>query len=308
MKKIGVLIVFFFSLFSCSDSTPKVSPEQKSFVKINMATTGLYNFENYIRTLQLYAFREEAGKFVFYRVLADWDTEDLQQLESASSDGGEHKDTKLFYTELPVGNYRVYGVGNVRPVGSLKAGSSTPEDVYLEYPEGGIHWSYFLGEADVRAGETAIAVTLSLQRIVSRLFVRVNAVPWQIDTVKLSVGNIATKIALNGSLGTDTQELTYVFTVKAQNMYESDTAIFDFYTFPTVGTASELNFIFHSRSGEERIKSTEVYLRPDKYLQLTADINGTPGSLLSFDISFIYFLAWDWRDIELPDFSLKPDE
>ncbi len=304
--KLGIFIGCFCLFLSCSDDKIDI-PTDGGPVRLSMTVSGFSDFETYIRSLIVYAFRqEESGEYFYYKVLADLDAAGIRQLESASSGGG-NGEVKWLNTELPPGNYRLFLAGNVRPQGEPEVGVSKPEDLRLIYPREGLFWSYFLGQGDVKAEGTAVSVSIELKRAVSRLFVKLSGIPWQIDRITLSLRGVAGEIGLDGTLFS-ASVVEETFQMKNEDVYLQDTVLFDVFSFPSVGKSSALNFIFYSKSGEERIKTVEISLLPDKYLYLTGEVNEEEGGLLTYSISFIFLLVLDWVDIQLPDFSLKPVE
>lgn len=307
MKCIWV-VIFCMMLGACSEDTSSVLTDQGR-VRLSMAIQGIYDFPTYIRTLTVYAFRQnEKGEYVFHAVLADLDEQEIRALRQGKSPGENYTESRLLNKELPVGNYRLYFVANTRAgtEAPLQTGITRPSQVYLLYPEEGLVWSFFLGEAAVIAGETVQTVPVELHRVVSRIFLKLMGVPEQIDKIRMSVGNVAGKLTLEGERIQPIRTEEIVFTMKNEDLYIQDTVLFEIYTFPTIGEESELKLVFLSRSGEERIKNIPIQLLPDRYLYLTAEINSGCDALLSFDFTCVLFFVWDWRDIELPEFPLKP--
>lgn len=307
MKCIWV-VIFCMVLGACSEDNSSL-PADKGQVRLSMTIQGIYDFPTYIRTLTVYAFRQnEKGEYVFHAVLADLDEQEIRDLEQGKAPGENDTEARLLNRELPIGNYRLYFVANTRISTDvpLQTGITRPSQVYLLYPEEGLFWPFFLGESAVVAGETVQTVPVELHRVVSRIFLKLMGIPEQIDKIRMSVGNVAGKLTLEGEKMQPIHTREIVFIMKNEDVYLQDTALFEIFTFPTVGKESELKLVFLSRSGEERIKNIPVQLLPDRYLYLTAEINSGCDALLSFDFTCVLFFAWDWRDIELPEFPLKP--
>lgn len=304
---IGILL-FCIGISGCTDELSS-SSGTTNYVRISMALQGINDFSDYIGYLTIYAFRENSkGEYVFYRKLAELNRNDINKLESAVPPGENYTESKLFHSELPLGNYRLYVIGNaqVERREASPAGDAVPANFYFTYPEDGLYWAYFLGKKDIQAGSNSQIVRIELHRIVSRILLKLYSIPYQIDTIRMTLKDIAYRIHLDGTYSGTTQSEQHVFRMKNEDVYLQDTIFFDMFTFPSARDSSELELIFQAKNGQKRYKSVPVKLDPDHYLYLTGRINSACGALLSFEFSCVYFFAWDWRNIVLPEFPLKP--
>ncbi|WP_273133825.1 hypothetical protein [Culturomica massiliensis] len=306
-------ILFFLTgilLAACSDDTSSL-PANRKMIRLSMSTRGIYDFATYIRDLQIFAFKQDMkGEYVFYDKLADLNEQEIRELEEGKSPGTTYTESKLLDTELEIGKYRFYFVGNARAEsgGILQEGITRPSDVWLNYPETGLSLPYFLGQTETAVGEVIETVAVELHHVVSRLFIKIDGVPLEIDTIRMSVKNIDRRITLEGEYSEPGDAPAEVFIVKNEKPHQQVTALFDLYIFPSAGETSEIELVFHARNGEERTKLVPVELLPDRYVNLFATINSSYGALLSFEFTCVYFFAFDWQNIVWPDFPLIPQK
>lgn len=301
---IGVLFLFT----ACAEHSSEI-PEASRAVKLNMAVEGIDKFEQYIHSLTVYAFKKSDGdSYRFYRVLAELDGNDIRQLADGGRPGDNFTTSKVLEVEIEAGDYQFYFVANTQAFveNSFQPGVTSPEEVQLLYPAEGLYNSYFLGKSTVIAGGESDATSVVLQRVVSGLLLWVYGVPDLIDTVFLQVTGMARAITLDGRMSSPGASVEHAFIVKDTNVGETNTAIFDLLSFPTMEEDAGLKLVFRSRMGVEKTKMIPLVLQSDKYVEIKGKISSEDGALLSFDIIIQYFLPIDWHDIKLPDFVLKP--
>lgn len=304
-------IIFTYAIFlsalyltSCSSDIAKLPSGQDGNVALRMATRGIYNFEDNIHDLTIYAFRQaqESDAFLFYKTLAELDQEAIGKLQDDAAGSA-----KLFSTSLPAGLYRLFFVANAAGnyTGTPEMGVTRPPDIFLTYPVGGLDTAYFLSTDSVLVGESTARLDVVLNRAVSKLLVTLYGVPEPIDTIWLKVGNIAARIGIDGSLSTGTVEIEKKIPVYSKSIYQTDTVVYQLLTFPTSGAVSGFEIGFRSKSGEERVKLMPgLVLLPDKYIQVTGRISRRPGGLLNFNLTTRIFVADSWEDKTIPDFIL----
>lgn len=305
-----LLFLIGILLAACSDDTSSL-PANRKMIRLSMSTRGIYDFATYIRELQIFAFKQNTkGEYVFYDKLADLNEQEIRELQEGKTPGTTYTESRLLDTELGLGNYRFYFVGNARAEseGILQEGITRPAEVWLSYPEAGLSLPYFLGQTETEVGDVIETVAVELHHVVSRLFIKIDGIPLQIDTIRMSVKNIDRRITLEGEYSEPGDAPAEVFIVKNEKPNQQVTAMFDLYIFPSAGETSEIELVFHARNGEERTKFVPVELLPDRYVNLSATVNSSCGALLSFDFTCVYFFAWDWRDIVWPDFPLIPQK
>lgn len=308
MRSIGLLLLGFF-FWQCSDDTSL--PENHGQNRLSIAVRGGEDLADFIGSLKIYAFRSDGTEdYVFYRMLADLDKQAIRNLQQAGVSGENATKPRLLNVELPVGDYRLYLIGNTGPAPGvpLEEGITRPEAVYLKYPEDGLYWSYFLGSSFLSVGESARNVPVELDRVVSRVFLKIQGIPEAIDTIRISVENIAGQVSLEKEYSGAVSTPEETFQIKHDPQFLYDTLLFDAFTFPSVEGSSVLKLLFYAKSGEIREKKIPLQLLPDRYVYMTAGIDHAWGALLSFEFTFLYFFAWDWRNMVLPDFSLKAEE
>lgn len=308
MKQLIFIFLCSIGIAGCSDSSA-LYPSGPKEVHLSMSFQSISDFPASIGLLTIYAFKEnEQGKYVFYRKLAELDRNAIRQLETAPPPDENYTESRLFHSELAWGNYRFYVIGNgqVKGTESLRVGVSEPFDLYFTYPEDGLYWAYFLGKAEMKAESVNLTVPIELHRVVSRVFLKLYSVPYQIDIVRMSIKNMVSRIHLDERYSGITHSEQQVFKMKNENVYLQDTILFDLYTFPSARDSSSLELIFQAKNGQEKTKQIPIQLEPDRYLYLTAEINSACGALVSFEFSCVYFFPWDWRNIVLPEFPLKP--
>lgn len=290
-------------LFACT-TDPDAKPLGQD-VMLRMATTGEGAFEENIHSLAVYAFRESAnGEYFYYRTLARLGESEIKALESTS--GGK----KTISTRLMIGSYEIYfmanGLGNY--TGIPRERMTKPSDIVLTLPEHGVDSIYFLGSSKLNVGAGIVQpLSVTLSRAVSRLDMTINGVPESIDSISVTLGNITTRIAIDGSLSPKMTSLTSGIAVNNDDVYKKDTVRVSFLTFPTAMGVSDLHTTFRAKSGEykgEKIGS--AVLKPDHYVILTGNINDAPGAFLSFDITYHLFILDDWKNFYLPEFTVKP--
>lgn len=300
---IGLIVTFL----SCSEDHSSIPAEPG--INLNMAVTGDKHFEDYIHSLSVYAFKENgSGKYSYYRQVADLDSAGIAGLTTVENGDDWLTDYKSLTTKFPVGIYKLYFIANTRiqVQGILQEGVTSPEDIYLPYPAEGLTDSYFLGDFTVKNLGDNFSYPVILDRAVSRLEMRLYEIPSAISTVELSVNNIATRIDLDENLSGGPLTISRTVTLTNDDIYKTDSVVFNTLTFPSLGKSSVMTLTFRSKSGEVKTRMDDISLVPNKYLKLSGTVSHEPGSLLSFDVSFVYFLALDWQDITVPDFVLKP--
>lgn len=306
MKKWYIIILWMAGLASCLDE-PVKSPVESGYLHLSLAVEGNGKLDNYVQSLSVYAFQQNTnGEYVFYKKIAELSKDEISELADGNSDEN-HTLAKLLRIELPIGWYRFYFVGNadVEVDREPEPGVTLASSFYILYPDTGLYDSYFLGETAAEVGGVA-DISVILRRTVSRLFMKIEDIPSQIDSVYVSLKNVAGSITIAGSLGDDTVSIDCVYLVKRENVYSTYTLLVDLMSFPTLKGEGRLDLTFLSLSGERRTKIIDVNLQPDKYLYLSAKINREDNSLLSFDVLLTLFFGWDWRTINGQDFVLDP--
>lgn len=307
IKVIFTYTIFLLALYftSCSSDAVKPPFEQEGNVALRMATQGIYNFEDNIHDLTIYAFKSfaEGEDVLFYKTLAKLDKEAIGNLQDAAAGKA-----KLFRTSLPVGYYRFFFVANAAGnyTGTPEVGVTRPSDISLAFPSAGLDTAYFLATDSVLIGGAIVNMNVVLSRVMGKLLVTLYGVPEPIDTIRLKVGSIAARIGIDGVLSAETIDIEKKFPVRSRSVYQADTVVYQFLTFPTSGGVSPFEIGFRAADGEEKVKIMPglVFL-PDKYIQVTGRISDRPGGLLNFDLTTRIFIADSWEDKTIPDFILN---
>lgn len=300
--KIGWIVL----LAACT--VKKADLPEETGVSVQMATEGADKFENYIHSLNIYVFRQDAGgDYTYFSTLAELDSLGIQQLQDGSARG----DSKLFTARLAVGKYQLFFVGNGagRIRGNLQENVTRPEDLLIYGNTGGEEKVYFLGNAVASVvAATAVPLKVTLKRAVSKLILVLEEVPSQIAAISLTIDKIAAGMSINGKLTDSAVVIEKTFERKDNGSGLKDTVVYSLLTFPTIGAASPFSVTFRSVMGEEvRKEMPSLVFLPDKYIRVTGIINAAPGALVSFGLTVSYFIFDFWQDIVLPDFSLIPE-
>lgn len=292
-------------LFACTKKTIHL-PEGTN-LGFRMATEGVERFEDYIHSLVIYVFRlDAAGEYVYYKTLAELTAEDIENLEDVSDRGN----SKLFHAVLPAGLYKLYFIGNASGhiAGKLEENATLPKDVRILGEANGQENIYFIGSTKVKAvSDYQPAISVTLDRIISKLVLVLYNIPSQIDSVRFSLDHIAADIGIDGSLSdkTVTVRKNYALPVSTD---QKDTVVCQFLTLPTSGGKSAFSLTFRADNGQEKTKEMpDLTFLPDRYIRLTGYMNDSPGALISFDFTLQLMIFDYFLDKNLPDFSLNPE-
>lgn len=296
-----------FLLLCVACSTKKIDIPEEVGLTLRMATEGADRFENYIHSLKIYAFRLLAdGTYVYDKTLATLDSAGISALQDGSSKG----DSKFFETQLGVGKYKLFFIGNANGhlEEELQEGITLPEEVVIPGVPEGEKNVYFLGNVPVTLVTGSIRpVRVTLSRAVSKLILVLKEVPSQLDSVRISLGNIAAHVGIDGSLGMESMEVQHSYRLDSIGVYEKDTVVCQLMTLPTLSGSSPFQLTFKNYLGLEKTKEMPpLVFQPDKYIRVTGTINDDPGAFLSFDVVIYYFIFDYWQDLVLPDFTLDP--
>lgn len=302
----GFILWGMFS--ACSDSSAD-NTAMKGNVSVSMVTEGIYHFGEYIHSLNVYAFRQsDENEYFFYTTIAELNQDDIDALESGNTTSGSNTDGKILNINIPAGSYKFFFVANTgkRLSGDFLPGVTRPADVFLTYPPGGLNESYFLGSIPVIAGETGSQnVSITLRRIISKLIVQLYDVPEQVEMITFNVGGIASKVDMNGDLSADMIIVSKAYFLSHEDVYSTDTVNYEFLTFPAATGFSDLDIVFQSESGEQKIKTiTGINLLPDKYVEITGKINPGNSGLLNFDVLIRIAVNENWGNEAGPDFPI----
>ena len=293
-------------LSACSDG--KVKPPEPTGLSLEMATEGAAGFEDYIHSLDIYAFRKLAdGSFVYYQTLAQLDADGIRALADGSGEG----DTKVFGIDLPVGTYEICLAGNAagKMSGELLVGTTTPADVTIAGNEDGQDSVCFLGKTRVAiVTDQRPPLRVVMNRAVSKLVMVLYGVPVQMDSVGLTLGNLASAVNLDGGLSGSGKTVRETYTVRKSATQQKDTIVGGIITLPSLAGGSPLQLTFYAENGQRKVKEMPVQtLLPDKYIRLAGVIDDKPGGLLSFEVKLKLFLVDYWLETTLPDFILTPE-
>ena len=300
------IVSFYVGLFLLACNTDHDALPLGNGITLKMAVEGGEVFEDNIYSLNIYAFRKSrGGEYVYYRTLATLGKGEIDALEDGA-------DNKLFTTRLSWGNYKLFFVANASEnyKGELQPYVTKPSDVFLTMPEGGVDSVYFLGNTLLKVtDETIHPIPIELKRAVSRLGVVLYGVPESIDSIRFDLHNIATMIAIDGSVFPENTTLSGSYVMDNNDVYRKDTMNYSFLTFPTAVGKSDLSLTFVGKSGEEKSEViSSVVLMPDQYAVVKGDIDDHMGAFLSFHVTIHYFILDNSKDFFLPDFTLTPSK
>lgn len=287
-------------------STKKIEPPGDVSASLRMATVGASRFEDYIHSLGIYAFRKTAGgDYVYARTLAELDADGIAALEDGSAEGN----AKYFPINLPVGTYEIYLAGNA--AGHLSAQwteeVTTPSQVLITGNPSGQDSVYFLGKVNVvLITEHRPPLEVTLNRAIGKLVCVLYQIPVEIDSVQITLANLASSVTLAGETGGAPKSVSATYPVHGVAGATNDTLVGTLLTLPSLPGGSPLHLTFYAKNGQERVKEMPLqHLLPDKYIRITGHINNNPGALLSFEIDMKIYLFDYWLERPLPDFTLN---
>lgn len=305
--RLWMITVWLITGIACSD--PSLKQSEDTNLNLRLATTGASRFEDYIHTLNIYAFKKTgSGGFVYAETLAELDAEGITGLQ----DGSAKRDAKLFNMNLEVGTYQIFMIGNA--AGRLSAnwteGITTPAEVVISGNPGGQDSVFFLGHVEtVISSSFRPPVPVTLNRIVSKLVFVLYGVPVQIDSVRLNLGNLASEVSIDGTFTGTGKMFVKSYPVRKNTAGVKDTIVGEVVTLPSLAGGSPCQLIFYSRNGQKRVKEMPVQtLLPDKYLRMVGIMNDNPGGLLDFEVKLKSYLVDYWYDKTLPDFVIDRQE
>lgn len=90
-----------------------------------------------------------------------------------------------------------------------------------------------------------------MHHVVSRLFIKIDGVPLEIDTIRMSVKNIDRRITLEGEYSEPGDAPAEVFIVKNEKPHQQVTALFDLYIFHLPEKHLKLNWCFMPGTGRK---------------------------------------------------------
>ena len=290
---------------ACSDK--KVESPEGVEGNFRMAVEGAGRFEDYIHDLSVYAFRKTAtGTYVYDKTIAELDAANISALKNASAKGN----AKYYPFTIGVGTYDLYFVGNAagKISSGWQEGVTTPEEIWIEGNAGGTDSVYFLGHTvETIATEYGPPVEVTLNRMVSKLIVVLYGVPVQIDSVGVTLGNLASAVSLDGKLKGPGREIVRKYGVSRIADNQKDTIVGEFLTLPSLEGGASFRILFHTVNGQEKQKEMPAQeLLPNRYTRVVGIIEDSEEGLLNFEVKLRYVLFDYWLDHQLPDFILKP--
>lgn len=303
----GFVIGFLVLLMGCS--TGKMDLPEEGNVRLQMATHEVGPFENYIHSLGIYAFRKSADhSYVYSRTLAELEEGEIAGLQDGSVKG----DSKLFKLNLPVGTYELYMIGNAgkRFSEGWVEDRTVPSECKLTANPHGQDSVFFLGKTTVVVvTDQRPPIEVTLERAVSKLVWVLYGVPLEIDSVQVSLGNLATEIDINGIPSGKGKVISEISRVNRSVASVTDTLVGEIVTFPSLGEGAPLQLTFYAENGQEKIKEMPLQtLLPNKYIRVVGEIDDGPGGLLQFEIK-VRLLIFDYfLERPLPDFTLNKRE
>lgn len=301
-----ILLIVMGSLgISCSDK--KLRQPGETNLEVRMLTDGAERFEEYIHSLNIYAFRKQSDdSYVYFQTIAQLNEKEIAGLEDGSANGN----SKYFKMNLPIGIYEIYMLGNVsRDLASDWVEEvTTPADCRIEGNAHGEDSVCFLGNIQVKIiASPSSPLKVTLNRIVSKLVLVLYEVPIQIDSVRLVLGNLATDFSLDGTPGGMGKEIVRNYSVRKTTSTVKDTLVGEIVTFPSLTGGSPLQLTFYAANGQEKVKDMPIQtLLPNKYLRVVGVVSDTPGGLLNFELNVKVYLSDYFLERPLPDFVLNP--
>lgn len=302
--KYWLLVGIIGLLNACSNKTINL-PEGVG-MNLQLATVGAGRFEDYIHSLDIYAFKLTAGgEYIYDKTLARLDSAEIVALADGSAKG----DTKLLPVQVAVGTYEFYFVGNGSGhyQGEFIEGRTTPEQVRLTGNAGGEDNVIFLGKRKASVVTSYMPpLQVTLDRIVSKLVLVLYEVPVQVDSVSVILGNLAASVDLTGQSGGEATKRTESFSVRKSGSDAKDTIVGEMITLPSLAGGASFQLAFFAENGQKKVKEMPgQVLLPDKYVRVVGIINDALGAFLSFEVNVKLFLFDYWLDQKLPDFVIN---
>lgn len=298
-KVILCLVILAFGVFSgCRDDrADNVSPNVVGNGVIDLGVTGRVgtivdsDLPSYVKSLQFFLFRQNNdGTYGLFKNKA-FTKEQLTALaDNAENPGSGFTAFKeVVFDSLPVGTYRIAGLGNITdslggvlPNATLSgvAIGNTMAQIIARVTADSTAPRLFFGDTEaLQVGQAQPATPqLRLFRKVSMFLLTIKNIPEAVTGITVQIGNTYNAFNMTGSFldeeaGTSDHIRTFATPV-------TDSITLTTVTLPSANnTTSDFTLIFQLASGDQKVVTLPAYrLRENTITKLTATINVNSGN------------------------------
>lgn len=273
MKKffflLSIVILAFFTACSDDDNDGTTGKPGEGPGVINLAVTGRVGthvgdeLTEYVKSLDLLLFRENTNGIYLLRESVSFTKAQLDELDNGSTEAaaGFTEPKNVNFENLPIGNYVIVGVGNMRDsVGNALSNAtlsainvgSTMQEVIASVTDGSTSPRIFFGMTDriVLGSAMPVAPSLTLYRKVAMFALTLQNVPAAVNRIDVEIQNTYGAFNMTGSFLSNriisvTQSNRYRFTE------DQSTLPLALITLPTVsGEQSAFTLLFYLDNGQ----------------------------------------------------------
>lgn len=327
MKVLYLFLIVLTGIFltNCSSDDVNGNVGEKGDGTIDLAVSGRVgtlvgeHLTTYVKSLDLFLFREnENGVFVLERsvILTKAHLDGLNE-EGRAVAPGFTSTRSVTFNSLPLGVYKIVGVGNARDSagGTLSNATLTGieqgnrmDEVIAEVTAGRPSPRLFYGETDsiVLGASVSAAPRLNLFRKVSMFALTVEKIPQSVVRIDMEVGNTYGAFSMTGNFLSDV-----VIGVTIFNTYQFpasfNRAVLISVSLPTAVTnAPGSSFVLKFRLDNGLVMVVplpkDYVLKSNTITKLTATVNvNTPGGGWSVDFTIDVAADVEWNVDQEPD-------
>lgn len=273
---------------------------------------------DYVDALNLFLFRENgAGNYVLFRQKV-FTKDELRGLENGEGDAesGFTLFKEISFDTVPVGNYRIIGVGNVLDsLGQSQASvalqgavtGTTMEDVLVKVTEGVESPRLFWGSTgNIQAGgEIAALPVLRLYRKVSMFALTLMKIPDVVYRIDMQFDNTYGSFNAAGSYTPNSN--IYVFGSADYEQNIRDSILLDNVMLPTVendSTAVQATF-YLTGGGKQVVTFPKYFFRPNTITKVTATIDtDQSGNVWKVDVNALITVNVEWNVDQEPPITI----
>lgn len=327
MEKLFSFLLWFLLLLmtACGDDNSykkQTFPEETG--KISLALTGRIgtvvgkDMTTYIKSLDLFLFRENgSGNYVLFRNVSLTKAAINALTDASGENGAGFTNPKLYtFDTVPVANYKIVGVGNLRDsvgqalpnmrIEGVSVGNA-PSEMVVSVLEGDQASRIFWGETrtiQVGAEGTNLPV-LSLYRKVAMFALTLEKIPNVVNRIDMEISNTYGQFDMNGSFQDGRGIVVYGSNSYRQQVQDSITLTY--VTFPTVaGESSSFLTTFYLVDGPKQpVVLPEYVLKPNTITKVTATIDpDQEGNRWKVDVSSLITVDVEWNVDQEPPITI----
>lgn len=290
-------------------------PEPEGHADIRLALTGRVgsvvgdSLTEYVDALNLLLFRENAGgEYVLYRQRL-LTKEQLNALADAdeNADAGFTAMKEVAFDTVPVGYYRIAGVGNVLDsVGGVQANASlrgaavgaSMTEVLAQVTDGSESPRLFWGmtEAIDAGGDAAVLPVLRLYRKVSMFELTLLKIPDVVDRIDMMFEHTYSSFNMEGDFTRGSEN--WVYDTRGYEQQVQDSIRLNYVMLPTVaGDSTTIEATFYlSGGGKQPVTLPKYVLRPNTITKVTATIDPDQlGNAWKVNINSLITVNVEWN-------------